>query len=108
MDNNNLTFIETLTVEQFKAAQGVDKIDIKPMPRRNLDGSIMKDAEGKTLYYEKKDNRMFFTFGAKTGAVSRNGIPNRPMISLVQGPDGDSFYLLHEESTGGAPVLASF
>lgn len=106
--DNNLTFIETLTVEQFKAAQGVDKIDIKPMPRRNPDGSIMKDAEGKTIYYERKDNRMFFTFGAKTGAVSRNGIPSRPMISLVRDSNGESFYLLHEESTGGAPVLATF
>lgn len=106
--DNNLTFIETMTVEQFKAAQKVDKIDIKPMPRRNPDGSIMKDAEGKTMYYEKKDNRMFFTFGAKTGAVSRNGIPSKPMISLVEGPDGASFYLLHAEGSGGAPVLASF
>ena len=106
--DNQLHFIETLTVEQFKAAQGVDKIDIKPMPRRNLDGSIMKDAEGKTIYYERKDNRMFFTFGAKTGAVSRNGVPSRPMISLVRASNGESFYLLHEESTGGAPVLATF
>ena len=106
--DNNLTFVETVTVEQFKAAQHVDKIEIKPMPRRNLDGSIMKDAEGKTIYYERKDNKMFFTFGTKTGAVSRNGIPSRPMISLVKDSSGGSFYLMHEEGTGGAPVLATF
>lgn len=106
--DNNLTFIDTMTVEQFKAAQGIDKIDIKPMPRRNPDGSLMKDAEGKTIFYTRKDNRMFFTFGAKTGPVSKKGIPSRPMISLVQGSDGKQFYLLHEEGTGGAPVLASF
>jgi len=53
------------------------------------------------------------TFGAKTGAVAAKGIPQKPMISLVQGeptllnPDG-KFYMLHEEGTGGAPVLATF
>ena len=106
--NNDLTFIETMTIEQFKTAQSVDKIDIKPMPRRDMNGNIMKDSEGKTIYYERKDNRMFFTFGAKTGAVSKKGIPSRPMISLVRGSNGEPFYLLHEEGTGGAPVLASF
>lgn len=106
--DNNLTFVETVTVEQFKAAQHVDKIEIKPMARKNPDGTLMKDANGKTMFYGRADNRMFFTFGTKTGAVSRNGIPSRPMISLVKDSSGGSFYLMHEEGTGGAPVLATF
>ena len=85
--DNQLTFHETLTVEQFKSRVMVDKIQVKK---------------------NSKTNKLFFTFGSKTGAVAVKGIPAHPMISLVGAPDGSSFYLLHEEGTGGAPVLAEF
>lgn len=84
---NNLQFIDTLTVEQFKAEKRVDKIQVKKNPNTN---------------------KLFFTFGAKTGAVAAKGVPSHPMISLVQGREGHQFYLLHEEGTGGAPVVATF
>ena len=83
----NLTFNETLTVEQFKAAMKVSRIDVKQNP---------------------KTNKLFFTYGAKTGAVAVKGIPQHPMLSNVTGSDNSSFWLLHEEGQGGAPVLASF
>ena len=83
----NLVFNETLTVEQFKSAQGVSRIDVKKNP---------------------KTGKLFFTFGAKTGAVAVKGIPSHPMLSNVTGSDGSSFWLLHEEGQGGAPVLATF
>ena len=85
--DKNLTFNETLTVEQFKAAMNVSRIDVKKNPNTN---------------------KLFFTYGAKTGAVAAKGIPQHPMLSNVTGSDGSSFWLLHEESQGGAPVLASF
>ena len=85
--DNQLIFHETMTVEQFKAAQRVNKIQVKKNP---------------------KTNKLFFTFGSKTGAVAVKGIPAHPMISEVETPDGSSFYLLHEEGTGGAPTLAEF
>lgn len=94
-----LTFGETLTVEQFKAQMMVTRIDVKQNP---------------------KTNKLFFTYGAKAGAVSAKGIPAKPMFSLVC-PEGDTldkahagerecstFWLLHEEGQGGAPVLRSF
>lgn len=84
---NNLQFIDTLTVEQFKAEKRVDKIQVKKNPNTG---------------------KLFFTFGAKTGAVAAKGVPSHPMISLVQGREGGQFYLLHEEGTGGAPVVATF
>lgn len=84
---NNLIFNETLTVEQFKAKEHVNRIDVKRSP---------------------KSGKLFFTFGAKTGAVASAGIPQNPMISNVTGNNGETFYLLHEEGQGGAPVLASF
>lgn len=83
----NLIFNETLTVEQFKAQMNVSRIDVKQNP---------------------KTNRLFFTYGAKIGAVAAKGIPANPMFSNVTGSDGESFWLLHEEGQGGAPVLASF
>ena len=88
----NLVFNETLTVEQFKEAMKVSRVDVKKNP---------------------KTGKLFFTFGAKTGAVAAKGIPQHPMFSFVKGdptpenPSGE-FWLLHEEGTGGAPVLASF
>ena len=85
--DNQLIFRGTQTVEQFKKSQMVDKIQVKKNP---------------------KNNKLFFTFGAKTGAVAVKGIPTHPMISEVETPDGDVFFLLHEEGTGGAPVLATF
>ena len=88
----NLVFNETLTIEQFKAAQNVSRIDVKKNP---------------------KTGRLFCTFGSKTGMVSVKGIPQYPMMSNVSGIDrttGEPFtcWLLHEEGKGGAPVLASF
>lgn len=83
----NLIFNETLTVEQFKAAMNVSRIDVKQNPQTN---------------------KLFFTYGAKIGAVAVKGIPQHPMLSNVTGSDGRSFWLLHEEGQGGAPVLASF
>lgn len=84
---NNLTFNETLTVEQFKAQMHVNKLEVRKNP---------------------ETNKLFFTYGAKTGAVATKGIPSHPMLSNVTTPEGDSFWLLHEEGQGGAPVLASF
>lgn len=87
-----LEFLKTLTVEQFKAETLVPRIDVKKNP---------------------KTNRLFFSYGAKIGAVATKGIPEHPMISLMKGdptpenPSGE-FWLLHEEGKGGAPVLASF
>ena len=82
----NLEFLKTRTVEQFKAEQHVDKILVKKNP---------------------KTGKLFFTFGAEVGAVAVKGIPQHPMISQVKGSEGE-FYLLHEEGNGGAEVVATF
>lgn len=90
--NGNLKFLETLTVEQFKAEKRVNKILVKENP---------------------KTGKLFFTYGAKTGAVASKGVPSHPMISYVKGdptlenPSGE-FYLLHEEGQGEAKVVAEF
>lgn len=99
MSENKLTFGKTLTVEQFKDVLKVSRIDVKKNPR---------------------NGKLFFSYGGKTGAVAVKGIPDKPMLSLVC-PIGDTldeahagerncttFWLLHNEGQGGAPVLASF
>lgn len=85
--SNNLKFIDTLTVEQFKNQTLVKEIQVRKNPNTG---------------------KLFFTYGGKTGAVSTKGIPTHPMISLVEDNEGEQFYLLHEEGQGGAPVLATF
>ena len=71
--NNNLNFIDTLTVEQFKDQQHVKEIQVRKNPQTS---------------------KLFFTYGGKTGAVSAKGIPTHPMISLVEDNEGARFYLL--------------
>lgn len=85
---NNLIFVDTFTVEQFKNATKVSELNVKRNPNTG---------------------KFFFTYGAKTGAVSSKGIPTKPMVSLVRSKDtGEEFYLLHNEGTGGAPTIATF
>lgn len=91
MTDNNLEFLETLTVEQFKAAQHVDVLKVKQNPQ---------------------NGKLFFTFGAAVGAVASKGIPTNPMVSRVKGEPTEQnpsgiFFLLHEEGNG-APVVATF
>lgn len=106
--DNNLIFHETLTIEQFKNRQHVNKLEVKKNP---------------------KSGKLFMTYGAKTAAVSLKGVPQKPMVSLVTpkdaqptvnrfgefdeskiGSDRDAatFWMLHEEGQGGAAVVASF
>ena len=82
----NLTFLRTLTVEQFKSKMLVTSVKVKKNP---------------------KTGSLFFTYGGEIGAVSLKGIPQNPMLSEVVGSDGASFWLLHEEG-GGAETLAEF
>lgn len=90
----NLEFLDTYTPTQFKRDMGVDKIDIKRNPQTG---------------------KLFFQYGGRTGAVSASFNPETaksPMISYVKGeprpqnPDG-KFFIIHEEGTGGAPVVAT-
>ena len=90
MERGNLTFLKTLTVEQFKREKGVTEIEV--------------------LQNNKEGGKIFMAFGSETGAVATKGIPEKPMVSLVQGevternPDG-KFWMLHEKGVGAATVL---
>lgn len=81
----NLEFIETLTVEQFKDRVKVNEIKVKRNPQTS---------------------KLFIQFGSEVGACASKGIPEKPMLSNVRGENGE-FWLLHEEGNGGE-VLATF
>lgn len=86
----NLTFNESYTVEQFKANHNANTIQVKKNPQTD---------------------KLFFTWGPgrnQIGAVASAGVPKKPVISNVTGSDGVTFFLLHEEGNGGAPVIATF
>ena len=82
----NLTFVKTMSIEQFKTAEKIDILEVKRNP---------------------KTSKLFLAWLGGTGAVSNKGIPSkRPVISLVKGEEGE-FYLLHEQGEG-APTVATF
>lgn len=84
-----LHFVETLSIEDFKAQHNVEKIEVKQNPHTG---------------------KCFFVYGFETGAVSdkfNKGELTDPVISKVVSPtDGEMFFMLHQRGEGGAPVVA--
>lgn len=77
---SKLEFLKTLSVEDFKKAQNVDKVEI---------------------LQNKSTGKCFFTFGSSRGVVSSK-YPlkpfKNPVVSEVYSEDSKkSFFLLHDE-----------
>lgn len=85
----NLKFLRTWSVDDFKKAHQVEEIEIK----RN-------DATGKH----------FFVYGLETGACSNKvatGNLTKPVVSQVCSAEtGDMFFMLHQKGEGGALTIA--
>ena len=88
---SNLKFIKTWEVAQFKAQQGVEKLEVKQNPL--------------TV-------KVFFVYGFETGPCSRKvetGHLTDPVVSQVCNSEtGEMFMMLHQRGEGGAPTLAVF
>lgn len=83
----DLKFLKTMSVADFKAKQGVERIEIK----RN-----------------EHTGKCFFVYGFETGACSRK-VDTReltqPVISEVCSADtGDTFFLLHQQGEGATTI----
>ena len=80
----NLAFVQSWTIPQFKASQGVQEIEVK----RN-----------------EKTRKHFFVYGFESGACSRKvetGELTMPMVSqVVSATTGEQFFLLHQQGEGG-------
>ena len=88
---SNLKFIETWEVAQFKARQGVEKLEVKQDPHTG---------------------KVFFVYGCECGPCSRKveeGLLTDPVVSQVCNAEtGEMFMMLHQRGEGGAPTLAVF
>ena len=84
----NLKFLNTQSVAQFKANVQTDEIKV-----------LRNEQTGKC----------FFSYGSGTGAVTSKypeSSLNHPVVSEVASTEtGVTFYLLHNESEGGATKL---
>lgn len=88
MDEGKLKFLASYTMEQFKELKHSSRIDVLENPNTG---------------------KLFFSWGPnQTGPVSKKGVPEVPVISLVRDADGEEFYLLHATGSGPAVVVASF
>lgn len=88
---NNLEFINTMSISDFKKKFNVGKIEVK----RN-----------------ENTGKCFFVYGLETGPVSRKvetGELTVPVISEVCSAEtGDMFYLLHQKGeNAGATTIAT-
>jgi hypothetical protein len=96
---NNLKFISTMTVEEFKSTFGTDKL-------RCFNESESHHAffawSGSPFVYKNTDGEEVESF---TGAISSKGIPSEnPVVSEVEKPDGTRMMLLHEEGRPSCDV----
>lgn len=82
---NNLKFLQTWSIPEFKQENNVADIDILQNP---------------------VTGKVFFIYGTETGACSRKAMQGQltdPVISQVCNAEtGDMFYMLHQRGEGGA------
>ena len=87
---SKLKFLQTWSVDEFKAEKGVNKIDI-----------LQSEITGKS----------FISFGQETWACSHkvfSGELTNPVVSQVCSQDtGETFYMLHQKGEGRATLLAT-
>jgi len=85
------TFVETYTIEQFKAEVGASKIEL--LPSKNY-------VPGKTGKYFISDSA-----GNSVATVSKKITDasdlTEPVVSLMIGDEGKEFYLMHNRGNGG-------
>jgi hypothetical protein len=97
--NNNLKFISTMTIEEFKSTFGADKLRCF---NANESHHAFFAWSGSPFTYKNSDGEEIENF---TGAISSKGIPSEnPVVSEVEKPDGSRMMLLHEESRSSCDV----
>lgn len=77
---DDLKYIATYTIEEFKALFNCTRIDVKVNP---------------------KTEELFFSYGSHIGCVALKSLPISPVISVVINSAGSLFLLLHEKEDTG-------
>ena len=97
--SNNLKFISTMTVEEFKSTFGTEKLRCF---NENESHHAFFAWSGSPFCYKNGDGEEVESF---TGAISSKGIPSEnPVVSEVEKPDGSHMMLLHEEGRPSCDV----
>ena len=99
LGSNNLKFISTMTIEEFKSTFDTGKL-------RCFNESENHHAffawSGLPFCYKNGNGEDVESF---TGAISSKGIPSEnPVVSEVEKPDGSRMMLLHEEGRPSCDV----
>lgn len=81
---DDLKYIATYTIEEFKALFNCTRIDVKVNP---------------------KTEELFFSYGSHIGCVALKSLPISPVISVVINSAGSLFLLLHEKEDNGKNKL---
>ena len=84
-----LKFLSTVTAEEFKAQQGIDRLDI---------------------FRNEKTGKSFIAWGNDRGAVyAKYPVEplKEPMVSEVESETGETFFLLHNRGEANATKMAS-
>ena len=96
---NNLKFITTMTVEEFKSTFGTDKLRCF---NENESHHAFFAWSGSPFTYKNLNGEEVESY---TGAISSKGIPSEnPVVSEVEKPDGSRMMLLHEEGRPSCDV----
>lgn len=70
-----LNFINTYSIDDFKSATNSGTL------------SCCKGSSGK----------LFFLYNGGRGPIAGAKVPSNPVVSLVETPEGEKFYLMHEQ-----------
>ena len=98
-NSNNLKFISTMTVEEFKSTFGTDKLRCF---NENESHHAFFAWSGSPFTYKNENGEEVESF---TGAISSKGIPSEnPVVSEVEKPDGSRMMPLHEEGRPSCDV----
>ena len=93
--STKLTFVETISIDAFKRTINCNEISIIENP--NKAGSLF-------LTVDSDSN---FRGAVAVGKYTLDEIIADPMISKVQGDNGDQFWMLHKRHTSNANVKAT-
>ena len=86
MSDGKATFVETFTIEQFKAEVGTSTIELIKSPKTG--SYFIADAAGNSV-------------AAVSKKITQASDLTEPVVSNVIGDNGDEFYLMHNKGTGG-------
>ncbi len=84
--DDQATFVETFTVEQFKAEVGTSKIELIKSPKT-----------GKYFIADSAGNAV----AAVSKKITKASDLTDPVVSQVIGDDGEEIYIMHNKGAGG-------